>query len=220
MERMPFHPELDTTVHVPALPAAAVAAAGWRRGLPTLRGALVTLRDLRMSDAEALLAAMSTEDVARFISPPPTTTEGFAKFIAWAHRERALARYVSFAVAARGDDRVIGLIQIRSLEPDFGTSEWGFALAVEYWGTGLFVDAARLAVDFTFEVLGAHRLEARAAVDNGRGNAALRKVGASQEGLLRRSLLRNGEFLDQALWTIVADDWIRGRAGDAPRIVH
>ncbi|HEY7172765.1 MAG TPA: GNAT family N-acetyltransferase [Vicinamibacterales bacterium] len=216
---MPFQPELDTTVHVPALPAAALAA-GWRRGLPTLRGSLVTLRELRLSDAEGMLAAMSTEDVARFLSPPPTTTDGFEKFIAWAHRERAVGRYISFAVAARGDDRPIGLFQIRSLEPDFGCAEWGFALAVEYWGTGLFVDAARLAIDFAFDVLGTHRLEARAALSNGRGNGALRKLGATQEGVLRRSLLRNGEFLDQALWTIVADEWLRTRTGDASRIVH
>jgi ribosomal-protein-alanine N-acetyltransferase len=220
MERMPFQPEIDTTVHVPALLGAAVAAAGWRRGLPTLCGSLVVLRELRMSDAEALLAAMSTEDVARFISPPPTTIEGFEKFIAWAHRERAVGRYLSFAVVARGDDRPIGLFQIRSLEPDFGCSEWGFALAVEYWGTGLFVDAARLAIDFAFDVVGAHRLEARVALTNGRGNAALKKLGATREGVLRRSLLRNGEFLDQALWTIVADEWLRTRAVDAPRIVH
>jgi len=214
---MPFQLEFDTTVHVPAPPA---AAAGWRHGLPTLRGALVTLRELRMSDAEPLLAAMSTEDVARFVSPPPTTTDGFEKFVAWAHRERAIGRYISFAVTARGDDRPVGLFQIRSLEPDFGCSEWGFALAAEYWGTGLFLDAARLAVDFAFDVLGAHRLEARAALSNFRGNAALRKVGATQEGVLRRSLLRNGEFHDQALWTIVADEWLRTRAAEAPRIVH
>src|SRR3954463_10932006 len=178
MERMPFQPELDTTVHVSAavLPAAA-GMASWRLGLPVLRGALVTLRELRMNDAEALLAAMSTEDVARFISPPPRTTDGFERFIAWAHRERAIGRYICFAVVARGDDGPIGLFQIRSLERDFGCSEWGFALAPEYWGTGLFVDAARLAVDFAFDVLGAHRLEARAALTNPRGNAALRKVG-------------------------------------------
>jgi RimJ/RimL family protein N-acetyltransferase len=221
MERMPFQPELDTTIQVSALPAAAPGAVSWRQGLPTLRSSLVTLRELRMSDAEALLAAVSTEDVVRFISPPPpNATAAFEKFIAWAHRERARGRYVCFAVAARGDDQPIGLFQIRSLEPDFGNSEWGFALAVEYWGTGLFVDAAQLAVDFAFDVLGAHRLEARAALDNFRGNAALRKVGATQEGVLRRSLLRNGEFLDQAVWTILADEWLRGRAAEAPRIVH
>ena len=52
-----------------------------------------------------------------------------------------------------------------------------------------------------------HRLEARAAVTNGRGNAALRKLGAVHEGVLRKSFLRNGEYLDQALWTILADEW-------------
>ena len=62
-------------------------------------------------------------------------------------------------------------------------------------------------VDFAFDVLGVHRLEARAAIRNGRGNAALLKVGAVQEAVLRKSFLRNGEYLDQALWAIVEDDW-------------
>ena len=42
---------------------------------------------------------------------------------------------------------------------------------------------------------------------NGRGNGALRKLGAMQEGLLRNGLLRNGHYLDQALYTIANEDW-------------
>jgi len=44
-------------------------------------------------------------------------------------------------------------------------------------------------------------------VKNGRGNGALLKIGAVQEGLLRRSFLKNGEFVDQVLYAIVEDDW-------------
>ena len=66
-------------------------------------------------------------------------------------------------------------------------------------------------MDFSFETIGVHRLEARAAVQNGRGNGALRKVGAVQEGVLRKSFLRNGEYLDQVLWTIVDEDWRQAR---------
>jgi ribosomal-protein-alanine N-acetyltransferase len=106
-----------------------------------------------------------------------------------------------------GSDTAIGIFQVRSLEPAFGTAEWGFALASEFWGTGIFSDGAKLVVDFAFEVLGVHRLEARAALKNGRGNGALRKLGAVQEGVLRRSFERNGEYLDQALWTILQDEW-------------
>jgi RimJ/RimL family protein N-acetyltransferase len=51
------------------------------------------------------------------------------------------------------------------------------------------------------------RLEARAAVRNGRGNGALRKIGAVCEGVLRRSFLRNREYLDQHLWSMLDTDW-------------
>jgi RimJ/RimL family protein N-acetyltransferase len=39
----------------------------------------------------------------------------------------------------------------------------------------------------------------------------LRKVGATQEGVLRKSFLRNGEYLDQTLWTILDEDWRRAK---------
>jgi ribosomal-protein-alanine N-acetyltransferase len=104
-------------------------------------------------------------------------------------------------------DAPVGIFQVRQLEPGFATAEWGFALASAFWGTGLFTDAARLVADFAFDVIEVHRLEARAAVLNGRGIGALRKIGAVPEGILRKSLLRNGEYLDQALWTILDEDW-------------
>ena len=54
-------------------------------------------------------------------------------------------------------------------------------------------------------------MEARAAVLNGRGNGALEKLGAKRECVLRKSFLRDGEYLDQILWTILAEDWRRAR---------
>ena len=107
----------------------------------------------------------------------------------------------------RGSDTAIGLFQIRSLEAEFGTSEWGFAVASEFWGTGIFSDGARLAIGFAFDTLGTRRLEARASLANARGNAALQKLGAVREAILRKSFLRYGELHDQALWTILADEW-------------
>jgi RimJ/RimL family protein N-acetyltransferase len=184
----------------------------WRQALPVLTGSKVSLRELRLSDAPSLLAMLATEEVARFISPPPTTVEGFERFIAWTHRERAAGTYICFAVVPHGMDSAIGIFQVRQLEPGFSTAEWGFALGSAFWGTGVFVDGAHLVVDFAFNVVRAHRLEARAAVQNGRGNGALRKIGATQEGVLRRSFLRNGEYLDQVLWTILDEDWRRMNA--------
>jgi [ribosomal protein S5]-alanine N-acetyltransferase len=194
------------------------ATTDWRQVVPVLTGRGVTLREVEKADAPALFAMLSTEEVARFISPPPTTVESFERFIEWTHRQRAVGVYVSFAVVPDGMTTAIGLFQVRSLEPGFATAEWGFALGSPFWGTGAFIEGARLVVDFSFDTIGVHRLEARAAVQNGRGNGALRKIGAVQEGVLRRSFLRNGQYLDQSLWSILDSDWRQAKAVWGPKV--
>jgi ribosomal-protein-alanine N-acetyltransferase len=220
METMPYQSHLDRTLPSAVVRTPASVTTDWRAGLPTLTGSLLSLREMRATDAPALFAALTNEQVSRFISPPPATVNGFERFIAWAIRQRQAGQYVCFAVVPRGSDIAIGIFQVRSLEPAFGTAEWGFALASEFWGTGIFMDGAKLVVDCAFEVLGVHRLEARAALKNSRGNGALRKLGAVQEGVLRRSFLRNGEYLDQALWTILKEEWLEAKTVWSTRIIH
>ena len=190
----------------------------WKAALPVLAGSSFTLRELRVEDAASLRARLTTEEVARFISPPPTTVEGFERFIMWTQRERQAGNYVCFAIVPDGMTTAIGIFQIRALEPGFGTAEWGFAMGSAFWGSGIFAEGARLVLDFAFDVIGARRIEARAAVANGRGNGALRKIGAVQEGLLRRSFVRNGQHHDQVLWGILADDWRLQRLAQRPPI--
>jgi len=210
MEKMPFRERPELRVATPA--AEAVVTTNCQERLPVLSGAEVELRELRRSDAASLFTMVTTDEVARFISPPPTTIEGFENFIAWAHQQRSAGAYACFAVTLKGyNDTAIGIFQVRELEPGFATAEWGFAIGSAFWGTGVFRASADLVLDFAFETLGVHRLEARAAIRNGRGTAALRKLGAVQEGLLRKSFLRNGEYLDQALYTILSDDWRTAR---------
>jgi ribosomal-protein-alanine N-acetyltransferase len=220
MEKMPYQSHLDAALPMETLQTPPAITNDWRTSLPVLTGNAVSLRELRAGDAPALFAALSSEQVSKFISPPPSTVDGFGRFIGWAIRQRQAGQYVCFAVVPHGSDTAVGIFQVRSLEPGFGTAEWGFALAAEFWGTGIFVDGAKLLIDFAFAVIGTHRLEARAALKNGRGNAALRKLGAVQEGVLRRSFLKNGEYLDQALWTILQDEWIDARTGPVSRAVH
>jgi RimJ/RimL family protein N-acetyltransferase len=209
MENMPYRSGLDTAMSTAS--TCDVVGSDWRRGLPLLRGALVTLRELRPSDATSLCALLTTEEVARFVSPPPTTVEGFERFICWTLRQRVAGTYACYAVTLPGFDTAIGIVQVQALESGFGTAEWGFVIGSAFWGTGVFQESAELVLDLVFETLGVHRLEARAAVLNGRGNGALLKVGAVQECQLRKSFHKNGEYLDQALYSILSTDRRRSR---------
>jgi [ribosomal protein S5]-alanine N-acetyltransferase len=189
------------------LAVVAPSAIDWRERLPVIRASGVTLRELRLSDAASLQELLTTADVSRFISPPPSTVEGFERFIGWAQRERAAGRYLCFAIVPRDADHAVGLFQIRQLDSSFDVAEWGFALAQPFWGSGMFAATAPAIVEFAIETIGVTRLEARASVRNVRGNGALQKIGAVREARLRRSFLKDGEYHDQLLWAINADDW-------------
>jgi ribosomal-protein-alanine N-acetyltransferase len=206
MEKMPFVDALHATLPAMEYPAAHdTTATDWQRQLPVLSAGTVTLRSLRADDARSLCALLTTAEVARFVSPPPTTVEGFERFIAWAHAEQAAGRYACFAVVPAGTDTAVGIFQVRQLDSAF-------------WGTGLFADGATLVVDFAFDTIGVRRLEARAAIANGRGNGALAKIGAVREAVLRQSFDRHGQRYDQHLWSILADDWRAARAVSHPRV--
>lgn len=194
--------------------------AEWCEQLPTLVGEHVSLRDLHLSDAAALVAHLGTREVQRFIAPPPDTVESFENFILWAQSERTRGRYACFAVVPHGTSDPIGVFQLRQIEGGFATAEWGFAMGSAFWGAGLFADGARMAVDFAVDTLGVRRLEARSALENGRGNGALRKLGAVQEGVLRKAFRKGDRVMDAALWTILADEWRQLRGLWRPAILH
>lgn len=222
MEQMPQQAESEpqvATVATKTTKSMVATAPGWRAGLPVLSNDVVTLRDLRLSDATSLFSMLSTDEVRRFVSSPPIDVPGYERFIKWAHAERIAGRCFCYAVVPAGSDVAIGILQVRSLETDFRAAEWGAAIGSPFWGTGLFVSGARLLLDFLFDDVQVHRLEGRAAVQNGRANGAVRKLGAVPEGVLRRGLWCRGQYFDQLMWSILAEDWRELRRVHRP-VVH
>jgi len=187
-------------------------APDWWHEVPTLSGQTVQVREVDHRDTGNLFELLTDVKVARYISTPPPSLAAFHGFIEWAHRRRKAGTCVCFAVVPRGMNQAIGLFQLRALEPSFRIAEWGFALGSAFWSTGIFTEAASLVADFAFKTIGVHRLEARAVIENGRGNRALEKIGARGEAVLRRSF---GKGYSQFLWAIVAEEWQPPAAVDA-----
>ena len=186
-------------------------------GLPRLEGRLVTLRELEPADGAHLLAVLATPEVMRFLSPPPQSLERFTGFIETTRIERHAGRYAGFAMVPHGIDHPVGVVQIRQLEPNFRTAEWGIALGAEWWGRGLFLDAGEAG--------------ARVRVQRGSASSASRRgwLPATRAGIARsRSsarwpraccasslLVADGTRHDQVLWSWLGDEWRRAREAAA-----
>jgi len=190
----------------------------WRTELPTLTGRLVTLREIAAQDLAPLVDLLSVGDATRFGNDGPVSDVAVQDLIDRALRDRAAGHAFTYTIIPTATRGLVGLVQVRQLDPAFEAAEWECTVAPASRGTGVFLDSARLAGSFTFGVIGTHRLEARVLLQNGRANGALRKLGAVQEGILRRSLRRHGEYFDQVLWSLLKEDWGDHWVSTAPRV--
>jgi ribosomal-protein-alanine N-acetyltransferase len=181
--------------------------ADWRRELPRLSTRLVVLREPRLDDLGPLIDLLSLGDASRFGIDEPAIEDGVQMLLERVPGDRVSGAAFCYAVTLVSTQAIVGLVQVRRLDPTFEAAEWEMTLAPSARGTGVFVDAARLVGSFAFDSVGTHRLESRVTVQNGRANGALRKLGAVQEGVLRRAVRRGDEYVDQVLWSVLKEDW-------------
>jgi RimJ/RimL family protein N-acetyltransferase len=185
----------------------AVRVFNWRSELPMLCGSVVTLREPVAADVSRLADVLSLPDAARFDLIEPVSGHSVLRFVERAALERAAGAAFTYVIGQASTGDTVGLVQVRQMDPIFEGATWEFTLAPSARGTGAFVDAAQLVGSFAFASVGARRLEARIDVDNARAKAALRKIGAVQEGILRRSMRRGDDYVDQALWAVLMETW-------------
>jgi RimJ/RimL family protein N-acetyltransferase len=179
---------------------------------------VVTLREPVPQDLGPLADLLSLRDATRFGIDEPVSELGVQELIERAPRERAQGTSLTYVITHTQARTVAGLVLVRQLDPSFEAAEWECTLTPSTRGSGVFMEAARLVGSFMFGTVGAHRLEARVLLQNGRANGALRKLGAVQEGVLRRSVRRDGEYFDQVLWSLLKEDWGEHWVSTAPRV--
>jgi RimJ/RimL family protein N-acetyltransferase len=194
------------------------SASDWRSELPILTARLVTLREPTAADLRPLIDLRSVADSSSYGIDVPSPEMAMQQLIDRASQDRAAGRAFTYVVTVSSTRAVVGLVQARQIDLSWESAEWECTIAPSWRGTGVFLETARLVGSFAFGTVGVHRLEARVALQNGRANGALRKLGAVQEGVLRQSVRRGGEYVDQVLWSLLKEDWGELWMSTAPRV--
>src|SRR5437899_2572355 len=190
----------------------------WRQELPPLTAKLVTLREPSSSDLRPLMDLLLLADASRFGIDEPVSEIAVQQMLDRVAHDRRAGVAFTYVITVPSTRAVVGLLQTRQIDLSWESAEWECTLAPSWRGTGVFLEAARLVGSFAFGTVGIHRLEARVLLQNGRANGALRKLGAVQEGILRRSVGRGNEYVDQVLWSVLKEDWSEHWVPTAPRV--
>ncbi|MGQ4273675.1 GNAT family N-acetyltransferase [Terrihabitans sp. B22-R8] len=121
---------------------------------------------------------------------------------------------VPFAVRQKSDCRIVGMTRLFDIVTPHRRLELGYTWYVpEVWGTVVNPEAKRLLLGHAFEGWGAHRVEFKIHHGNLRSQAAVAKLGAVREGVLRaHMILPDGTRRDSVVFSIIADEWPNVRA--------
>jgi ribosomal-protein-alanine N-acetyltransferase len=201
-----------------------IIGSAWQKPLPPSRDGDIVIREIEPGDARHLHPLVTSRAMRRLYAPPPKSVGEFSRFIDRARESHLNGDAFCLTLTVGASARPSGLFQVRRAEGVVHIAEWGFLMAPALWNSGVFARAAGLVLDLVFGVVELHRLEARVMIENRRAAAALLKLGARPEGVLRGAFHRDGEYVDSVMWAILRDDWTRrictGPAGPEAGIVR
>ena len=175
----------------------------------TLETERLILRPLTLKDASIIQKLASDRRISdTTIAIPHPYPDGAAEqFISKQIAKFEAGNSVTFAIEKKGDNLLIGILEILDIEREHSCAEVGYWLAVKAWGQGYMSEALKPAIRFGFEKLSLNRLYAYHMVRNPASGKVLEKNGFVREGLLRQRVRKWGVFEDTVLLAILRQDW-------------
>ncbi|MDZ7319511.1 MAG: GNAT family N-acetyltransferase [candidate division KSB1 bacterium] len=183
--------------------------------IPTLRTPRLILRPFTPDDAPVVQHLAGVREVAEMTTNIPYPYEdGIAKeWIATHQPSFENGEAVTFAIVLDQASQLIGAIGLRFQKAHLG-AELGYWIGKMYWNQGYCTEAARAVIRYGFESFHLNRIQARHMTKNPASGRVMQKVGMQYEGTLRQSLVREDQFYDAAIYSILCDEFLAAKKAE------
>ncbi|MCY7310927.1 MAG: GNAT family N-acetyltransferase [Chitinophagaceae bacterium] len=170
---------------------------------PELKTKRLLLRRITMDDAAAIFFLRSDETVLKFIGKEPAASMEEAKaFIQRVNDAIDANESIIWAITLQHNpEEVIGTICYWRLQPENYRAEIGYALHPKHWRKGIMKEAIVEVLDYGFETMKLHSIEARTSTDNIASGSILEATGFVKEAHLKEEFFFRGEFSDTIIYS-------------------
>jgi RimJ/RimL family protein N-acetyltransferase len=175
----------------------------------TLEGVRIRLEPLGEGHQAALCAVGLDDDLWRWSPRPLRTPTDMAAYIAFALAEQTAGRALPFAIIDKANGQAIGSTRFGAIEPAHRRVEIGWTWLGRSWQrTAANTEAKYLLLRHAFETLGCIRVELKTDALNERSRAAIRRIGAREEGTLRSHMITaSGRIRDTVYYSILDGEY-------------
>ncbi|MEU4240618.1 GNAT family protein [Actinoplanes sp. NPDC026619] len=168
------------------------------------------LRRFRPADAPVLAAYRSDPDVARYQSwdAPFPLLKAEAAVAGFMESSPDIPGWFQYAIERIADRRLIGDVAVR-MHDNLKQAELGFSLATEHQKQGYATEAVRGVLDRLFRLQGLHKVTGECDARNVASAGLMERLGFTREGHLRQQTFIKGEWTDDLIYGVLAEEWLR-----------
>jgi N-acetyltransferase len=186
----------------------------------TLEGTLVRLEPLALAHLEGLCAVGLDPELWRLTVSKVATPDDMRRYVEAALDARREGTALPFATIWRTTGQVIGSTRFGNAAPEHRRVEIGWTWLGRPWQrSGANAEAKYLMLRQAFEAWHLVRVELKTSALNHQSRGAMRKLGAVEEGVLRRHMINeDGSSRDSVFYSILDTEWPTVKAGLEERL--
>ena len=163
--------------------------------MPILHTDRLILRPMCTGDAYDMYEYASREDLTEYLLWSPHQSVSYTRdYLAYIESRYASGDFYDWAVTLADSGKMIGTVGFTKLDTTHNSGEIGYVINPEYHHLGLGYEAAKRVVEFGFERLELHRIEARFMQGNDASLHVMQKLGMTFEGYHRDYMLVKGTY--------------------------
>jgi ribosomal-protein-alanine N-acetyltransferase len=171
---------------------------------PVLETERLILRRITMEDAEDFFAMRSEREGAIHLDRElPKSIDEIHKLIESIEEGITTNKLIAWAVTEKNNSKFIGQICFHKTYPQHHRAEIGYQLRKEFWRKGYTDEAVKCLIDYGFNTMNLHSIEAHTNPNNAASINLLLKNGFVQEALFRENYFYKGKFLDTPVFSLV-----------------
>jgi ribosomal-protein-alanine N-acetyltransferase len=173
---------------------------------PTLETERLFLRPFCIADGKDVQRLAGDIRIAKMtLAVPHPYPDGAAeKWIATHSQSFLSGQGVTFAIALKSNQALIGCISIEGISKTHKCGEAGYWIGVDFWNQGFCTEALKALIEFGFKELGLNKITSRHMSKNPQSGKVMLKTGMMQEGVLRDDCFREGQFEDSVVYGILS----------------
>lgn len=170
---------------------------------PILKTERLLLRQVSTNDADAILSLRSNDEVMKYIPRPYLKSKEEAlELIAIFDDKIENGVGINWGICFLDKpEKLIGIIGHYRLKPEHYRAEVGYMIFPEYHGKGIVSEALQKVVEYGFNEMKLHSIEAILDPENKGSEKVLLKNGFVKEGHLRENEYYEGRFLDSMIYS-------------------